>query len=132
MKKGLVLFAVAAAIAGVAACTTTMMHPKPIEVPPGLSLAQVNTAVAKALLGRGWMITDATKHSYDARLSGDDWEANIRVKFNTERVIINYLSSKGLGHTPSNNVISFHWNIWMRNLEHDIPAQLAFQRYGPQ
>ncbi|HEX5313599.1 MAG TPA: hypothetical protein VFX38_01645 [Gammaproteobacteria bacterium] len=153
----MVFLAAGIALALLAGCATEpMMQPQPIAVPAGLSVQQVRSAVAKALIGRGWVLTGSTPNSYDARLTGDDWQANIRTSFDTKQVTIRYLSSHGLHYTPGHkelitqadtgvvepgnepqyrrvdDAINPHWNIWMRNLEHDIPAQLSLKVYGTQ
>lgn len=133
MKKmrSLVVFTAAALM--LAGCVTAdMMHLHPISVPSRLNNAQVGHAVKKALLGRGWVITGTRPHAYTAVLTGDGWKAKVRAHYNTEQVVVRYVSSRGLEHKQQNGkeTINHHWNNWMVALRHDIRANLSSEAYG--
>lgn len=132
--KSLRSFAAAAVALAAAGCTTaTMMRPAPIAVPPGVTRAQVAYAIRAALLGRGWTITGSGRSAYTAELTGGDWQARIRLPYDTHQVAIDYVSSTGLDHATKDGTetINRHWNNWMVALTQAIRANLAAAAHGP-
>lgn len=115
---------IAAALIG---CAAVMTHPSAISVPSSLSMEQVGQAVRKALVGRGWMITSNTGHSYTAQLSGNGWQVTIKTPYNSQQVNIEYVKSYGLDYDTSGpqTTINRHWNSWMAYLTQDISQNLA-------
>ena len=130
LRSLVVLVTAALILAGCA--TASMMHLHPIAVPASLSKTQVGHAVRQALIGRGWVITGAAGNSYTAELTGHGWKATIRTPYNTQRVEVRYVSSRGLDYKNENGKesINHHWNNWMVALRHDIRANLSNEAYG--
>lgn len=129
------MLAPAAVLLLLAGCITAkMVHPKPIQVPAGLTQAQVAKAVQNSLIGRRWMVIGSTSNSYTAKLTGNDWEATIRTVYDTKQVEIEYVDSKGLNHIVKSvygyEIINRHWNSWMKYLTQDIQTRLAAEAHG--
>jgi len=145
----------------VAGCTTApMLHPRPVAIPPGIAPMQVQHAIRRALIGRGWIIIGHRPGSYTAKLIGNSWSARIRVGYTVHDIRLYYLGSRGLDyhkthvttHKPpaspnwydwnrksaqrkgvqrkSVAIINRHWNNWVVALTHDLRTNLAVLAYG--
>ncbi|MER3546627.1 MAG: hypothetical protein C4338_03090 [Rhodanobacteraceae bacterium] len=101
--------------------------PPPIQVPAGVSEAQVQNAVMEALTGRGWAIARHTPGEIDATYARRDFSVTIAVHYDAHQVRINYLNSSNLKYEVKNGVRYIHTNYpsWIQNLVTDINSRLV-------
>jgi hypothetical protein len=84
------------------------------------SLAQVDKAVKDSLIGRGWIPSKISNHSYIGLYKKRDLMAKIKVLFNTSTFTIRHVDSNNLDFDGSDNTIHPTYNRWIQMLEHDI------------
>jgi len=113
-----------------AARTEPVYTPKPIQVPAGKSVGDVNKAVRKALFDKGWAIREIGpghlqgKHS---KSGGRDRVhiAVLEVRFDAKSVRISYKDSQELNYDKATGVIHRTYNSWVHNLERNIRSNLG-------
>lgn len=95
-------------------------------IPPaaqGLPLTRIEAMIAQAGVPHGWTMRHIGPGHIEASHTQDKFAAVADITFDATSWRIEYQSSTGLraedGHIHS------HYNVWIRNLEHDIQTQLS-------
>lgn len=110
-----------------AACTSAPLKPAaPVDVPPGLTQAQVKSSIIDALNGRGWTIDEIKDGSIGTTLHLRDHTATIRITFDRSQVRLAYVSSTNLNYANRRGSQTIHrnYNSWIMYLEQDITRNL--------
>lgn len=104
-----------------------LMDPPPINVPAGVSDAQVTHVIAEALMQRGWTITKRLPGELDATYAPRDFSVTIAVHYTSQQIQINYVDSNNLKYEVKNGVRYIHTNYasWIQNLVSDIKSRLV-------
>lgn len=90
-----------------------------VDLPPGLSHSQVQSAILAALQHRGWTVVSTGEHTVTGHLLHHHVDADVTFSFNRGRVDL-YSSSYLVGHHADDRIMSFTREDWIRNLRHDI------------
>jgi hypothetical protein len=107
--------------------------PDPLAVPAGLSIEQVDRDVRRALISRGWMISEQRPGALEASLTVRAHVARITVSFDTKAVRVNYVSSENLKyeeHRKKGRLIHANYMSWINNLLTDISTNLQLTALG--
>ena len=101
--------------------------PPPIQVPQGVSMAQLETVVMEALSARGWAISDHKPGEIDATYARREFSVTIAVHYDARQVQINYLDSSNLKYEVKDGQRYIHKNYasWIQNLVTDIDNRFA-------
>lgn len=96
--------------------------PEPMVIPPELTDKQVVTEIKRALVGRGWVVTDEKPGQLDASLSLRSHIARIAIEHGGDKLQIRYVSSENLKYKEKNGERHIHKNYlsWINNLSGDI------------
>ena len=89
-------------------------------------LKEIGVAVRKALIGRGWQVTEMEKGEIHATLRVRSHVAKVKVTFNREQLSIEYVDSANLGYRVKGGIPYIHgnYNRWISLLERDISVLL--------
>ena len=105
--------------------TETIYNPT-ITLSSKAKLAEVKKGVKLAVLNRKWQIANEKGNEFDATYDGaggwhhrEDFRATIHVSYDTKQVKIAYVKSEGL--SQEGDQIHKNYNMWIKNLESDIP-----------
>ena len=106
--------------------TETIYNPT-VTLSTKATVAQVKKGVKLAVLNRKWQIANEKGNAFDATYDGaggwhhrgGDFKATIHVSYDTKQVKIAYVSSEGL--SQEGDQIHKNYNMWIKNLESDIP-----------
>lgn len=90
-----------------------------IDLPPGLTHTQVQSAILAALQHRDWTVVSTGEHTVVGHLTHHHVDATVTLSFNRGRVDF-YSTSYLVGHHVEDRIASFTREDWIRNLEHDI------------
>jgi len=108
------------------AAAAVLTDPEPIDVPDGLAPKAIDKAIRLGALQRGWIISERAPGQLEATLNIRSHQAKVAVEFDSERVVLRYLSSSNLDYAEKKGVRYIHANYekWVRNLRQDIATQL--------
>lgn len=107
-----------------------LVDPPPIAVPAGFNAAQVENAIAQALMLRGWTIDSRKGGEIDATYAPRDFSVSIAVHYDTRQIRINYVTSSHLKYEVKNGQRMIHTNYanWIQNLVNDIHNQFMMAK----
>ena len=97
-----------------------------VTLPQSTSKDQMQQAVRKTLLNRGWKIDSETSGSTTAHIQQNKLFANIRVDYDEKQATVRHLDSKNLNYekTPDGERIHNHYNFWANSIVNDIRKDL--------
>jgi hypothetical protein len=109
-----------------AARQVPLIDPQPIEVPAGMSDAQIKKSIRAALLGRGWMLNEENPGKVVSTLNLRKHTAKIEVDYDTKQVRIKHLESINLleEDKKGQRVIHRTYVTWINNVVLDITRNL--------
>lgn len=107
-----------------------LVDPPPIAVPAGFTDAQVENAIAQALMLRHWTIDSRKPGEIDATYAPRDFSVTIAVHYDRHQVRINYVTSNNLKYEVRNGQRLIHTNYagWIQNLVNDIHNQFMMAK----
>jgi|KBSMisStaDraftv2_1062788.scaffolds.fasta_scaffold524204_2 hypothetical protein len=91
------------------------------------SKGQMQQAVRKTLVNRGWKIDSETLGSTTAHIQQNKLFANIRVDYDEKQATVRHLDSQNLNYEKSVNGeerIHNHYNFWANSIVNDIRKDL--------
>lgn len=91
------------------------------------SASQVKKGVKMAVLNRKWTISNEKGNAFDASYTkpdrrGGGLTARIHVTYSTKEVRVTYAGSENMDADGTN--INRTYNVWVKNLEKDIPIYI--------
>ena len=89
----------------------------------GKSLDRIGASIERASTPHNWTMRTVAPGRIQASHAQDRMSANVEIVFDARSWRIEYRSSMGLFEKDGR--IHSHYNVWVRNLEQDIAAQLA-------
>lgn len=104
-----------------------LADPAPISVPAGLTAVQAGKAAKAALIGRGWVVSGEQPGTIDATLTGNDYVAKIRIRYDAHQIAISYVDSSNLKYKVKRDgtrLIHTNYMGWMKYLAGDIGRDL--------
>lgn len=103
-----------------------LVDPAPVAVPPGATESSLSKDIKRALLGRGWTITDEKPGEIESTLFLRDHVAKIHISYDLKTVRINYVDSKNLDYTTRNGTPYIHANYlsWVQNVINDLNVNM--------
>ncbi len=88
-----------------------------------VSLENVEKAIKRAAIKRGWTTKEAGEGHLVATIVVRSHMAKVDITYNTKTYSINYNDSAGLKYVDGN--IHSKYNSWITNLQRDIDLQLS-------
>lgn len=106
--------------------TAPLVDPAPVAVPSGATETSVMKDVKRALLGRGWTITDEKPGEIDSTLFLRDHVAKIHVSYDAKSVRFIYVDSTNLNYQMKHGTAYIHANYlsWVQNVINDLKVNM--------
>lgn len=103
-----------------------LVDPPPVPVPAGLTAEQVAKEIKRALLGRGWEVSEQSEGQILSTLHLREHMARIRISYDTRQVAIEYVDSSQLDYKLKKGKPHIHSNYlgWIGYLTRDIGTNL--------
>lgn len=126
MLAALCLAAFAAFPGAVQARSAPLIDPDPIAIPAGTDPAKVAKDIKRALMGRGWSITNEQPGQIDSTLNLRAHVARIRVSYDAKHVRFAYVDSNNLDYKLKGGKPYIHKNYlgWIGYLTTDLSTNL--------
>lgn len=126
LQAMLALLALAAFAGNVEARRAVLVDPDPVAIPAGLGAEQVVRDIKRALIGRGWTITNEQPGQLDSTLNLREHVARIRISYDATQVRFAYVDSSNLDYRLKRGTAQIHGNYlgWINNLVHDLSTNL--------
>lgn len=128
MSLRVVLFALLALIAlpFEAQAAKELVDPDPVAVPKGLSMDTVSADIKRALIGRGWIVSNEAPGRIDATLHLRSHVARVAIEFDQTAVRLSYVSSDNLDYREKKGKRYIHKNYlsWVGNVLSDLSKNL--------
>ena len=99
------------------------IHQGSVPITGDYTPAQIQKAITKALINRGWQVTARKSGEVLSTLFIRRHMAKIRIIYDADAVRLEYVDSFNLGyrkHERKGPLIHRNYNNWIRNLEKDI------------
>ncbi len=97
-----------------------------IEYEEGKAAKDVEAAIKKSLIGRGWRVIESENGLIKAKLNIRAHTATISITYGNGKVTFEYVSSTNLSKTrKGKELIHRNYNRWIRYLEQDIGVYLT-------
>lgn len=102
----------------------------PTTAKPGLSMADVSTAIVRGGQQRGWVIKQVSEGQLEGTLNVRTHVAVVDITHDTERFSIKYKRSVNLLYSNEGGTEFIHrnYNSWVRFLESDIKLAVGLVR----
>ena len=96
------------------------------EVTEDLGKKDVESAIKKALIRRGWTIKETKNGHIAAKIHVRSHRAEIAIAYSKKEISITYVDSANLGYRnkKGEELIHGNYNRWIANLERTIQDQL--------
>lgn len=103
-----------------------LVDPAPVAIPDGLTQDRVVKDIKRALIGRGWAVTDERPGQIDSTLRLRDHVAVIRVTYDARQVRFAYVDSTNLDYRMKKGKLHIHSNYlsWIDNLVRDLGTNM--------
>lgn len=126
MRFWVILF-VAAWLVGCGS-TPVLESPRQVNVPAGVSIADVEKAILDAMRGRGWSLHQRERGLIVADLNVRAHFARINFRYSANSVSLEYVESRNLDYEVVDGQPRIHgnFNTWMTNLIRDIELNLSY------
>ena len=124
MNNKVTMFLALALVLLVSCRTTSIMNPGRLTVHCP-SREHMRDAIADALKGRRWVVTNEQPDSIEASLILRKHSAKISIDFDADSFDISFVDSSGLKYQKKSNgaeTIHKNYNGWIQNLVQDIRA----------
>ena len=107
-----------------------LTDPAPITVPANVSQDKVTQIIEQALSARNWRIVKHLPGEVDAVYDPRDFSVTIAVRYDPQKIRINYVTSSKLKYEERNGVRYIHKNYesWTKNLVTDIQNGLMMPK----
>lgn len=103
-----------------------LADPAPVAVPAGLTAEQVTKDIKRALIGRGWVVSEERPGEILATLNLREHVAKVRVTWDTREIRIAYVDSTNLEYSERKGTRYIHPNYlgWVKNIATDMGTNL--------
>jgi hypothetical protein len=110
----------------VQARSAPLVDPDPIAIPAGVDSVKVVKDIKRALLGRGWAVTNEQPGQIDSTLNLRTHVARIRITYNDKQVRFAYVDSSDLDYKLKGGKPYIHKNYlgWVAYLTSDLSTNL--------
>jgi len=103
-----------------------LVDPAPVAVPAGLAPDKVVADIKRALIGRGWEVTNEAPGRIESTLHLREHMAKITVSYDAQQVRFAYVDSANLDFEQKNGQRYIHpnYNGWMGYLVSDLTTNM--------
>lgn len=103
-----------------------LIDPDPVAIPAGVTTEQVVADIKRALIGRGWVVTDEAPGQIESTLHLRSHVARIRVTYDDQHVRFAYVDSENLDYETRRGEPYIHSNYlgWIGYLVSDLSTNM--------
>ena len=129
MKRAICLSLLAFLIISFSGCAykaQPLYNPAPVPIPKTFSKSETPSKIRAALFRRGWNIDREAPGEIFASISRSRHTARIKISYDNKNARVEYLDSENLNYSVKDGEQRIHsrYNIWLRNVEHDLRQAL--------